>query len=148
MEEKSFRFYFLAANPNPNPNPSRFNQLLQTQIHLLNRKFDFLRVDYVLLHANLLSINGLFLFGLFVFVQVYSATELMSRNKNAKWYSLIASVICLGICFYDPTFFSVNGIAEIVPYLLMVYFVCQAIVAFAFGESLTASKSGMDVQVV
>lgn len=103
---------------------------------------------YVLLNAGLLGMDGLFVFGLFILVQVYSATELMNGNKAARWYALCSTIICLGICHVDATFFNVNKVSGILPYLLMLYFVCQSIVAFIFSTRFMGNNSAAEVQIM
>jgi alkylglycerol monooxygenase len=95
----------------------------------------FIFVIYVLGNFVEIGVNRLLLFVFFVFAQIFSATELMNRNNKANLYSLICTLICLGIHFSDFSFFDVSRISAYLPLLFLGYFCMQTIFAFAFTNN-------------
>jgi alkylglycerol monooxygenase len=89
---------------------------------------------YVLLDIAPLGVNGLFIFALFVFVQVYSATELMNRNKLSPLYSFISTLVCFAIYFFDSSWFGMSNVFSLFPSVFLVYFFLQTILAFTFSK--------------
>jgi alkylglycerol monooxygenase len=94
----------------------------------------FLFVIYVIRDIDKIGIKGLYLFGVFVFVQVYSATELMNGSKWALSYTSISTFICLGIYLGDHTFFGVDKLSTLLPFAFLAYFILQAIISFLFSR--------------
>lgn len=104
----------------------------------------FALVIFVLNNFAAIGANRLFIFIGFVFAQIFSATELMNRNKNAHLYSLICTLICIGIYLSDFSFFNVDRISDYLPILFSGYFCLQTYLAFAFtkneeGKSLSGA---------
>ncbi len=81
--------------------------------------------------------TGLYIFAVFVFAQVYSATELMNRNKWAPLYSFIATIVTFAIYFYDTSWFGTGKISSILPVAFLIYFLLQTIAAFIFTMKVT-----------
>jgi alkylglycerol monooxygenase len=95
----------------------------------------FTFVIYVLGNFVEIGANRLLLFIFFVFAQTFSATELMNRSNKIHWYSLICTLICLGIYLSDLSFFNLSDIAFQLPFLFVAYFFIQTIFAFAFTKN-------------
>ncbi len=91
---------------------------------------------YAFQNIAVIGMTGLVLLVLYVFVQVYSATELMNRNKWATHYSIISTIICLGICFFDSSWFGLDSISKIIPFAFVAYFFLQNIMALKFTKEL------------
>lgn len=102
----------------------------------------FTIVIYVLSNFVEIGANRLFIFILFVFAQIFSATELMNRNKKAHLYSFVSTLICFGIYMIDSSFFNVDKISPILPLLFLIYFFIQII----FAYNLT-SRTSMQMSV-
>lgn len=94
--------------------------------------FIYLMSIYAFFNASHIGINNLFIFAAFIFVQIYSATEMMNRNKWAPMFSVICIIVSLGIYFYDTTFFGLHNISESLVLTILLYFVFQAIATYLF----------------
>lgn len=89
---------------------------------------------YVLFNSSFLASKGFIVLVIFVFLQVFSATELMNRNKLAHRISLVSTFGCFGIYFFDNSFLGVDRISIFLPKILLVYFVLQSFMAYFFTE--------------
>lgn len=95
----------------------------------------FLLVIYTLHNFTQVEPTGLMMFGLFVFMQIYSATELMDRNKQAPLYAIITMLTFTGIYLYNADLFRVFGPSDLAAFLLLSFLALQAILAFVFTTS-------------
>jgi hypothetical protein len=91
-------------------------------------------VIYFLKNITDLKISGLSIFIIFVFVQVLSATELMNRNKWAPLFSVISTIVCLVIFFFDSSWFEVEQISTFLPLTFLAYFLLQTVMSFYFNR--------------
>lgn len=89
---------------------------------------------------------GLITFSVFVLAQVFSATELMNRNKWAPLFSIISTIICLGLLISNPSWFGTAGISTLIPAAFSVYFILQTALSFVFTKEVY--NSGMDEKSV
>ena len=122
-------------------NISKYNPSISKRLFLWSNIQFFLLffiVIYILNDISQIGMHGIYTLALFVFVQVFSATELMNRNKWAPLYSIISTLVCVGIYFFDSTFFGVVKISDLLPGAFLAYFIFQTILAFAF--SMRADK--------
>jgi hypothetical protein len=88
---------------------------------------------YVLGNISSLKIWSIYLFFLFVIVQVYSATELMNRNRKAPFYSMISTLVGFGIYFLDTTWFGTAQISTYLPSGFLLYFLVQSVMTLYFN---------------
>jgi alkylglycerol monooxygenase len=91
-------------------------------------------VLYSLQNIATIGLTGVCCLVVIVFVQVFSATELMNRNKWAPLYSLISSIACFGIYLFDNTWLGIDRIVTMLPFALIAYFVLQPILALKFSR--------------
>ncbi len=103
-------------------------------------------VIYIIQHISIMGNSGLWLLGLFVFVQVYSATELMNHNKLAPAFALTSTLVCIGLYMADNTWFGMASVWAGFPPLFVTYFALQALLAFWFAGTFTAN--GADVSFI
>lgn len=92
----------------------------------------FFFLIYGLSSFSSLGFSGMYMMALLVLVQVYSATELMNRNKRAPLFSFISTLVCIGIYLHDPGFFGLGTVSAFLPSICLLYFVCQTMISFAF----------------
>ena len=88
---------------------------------------------YVLSDVSVFGSVGLYTFSLFVIVQVYSATELMNRNKWAPLFSIISTLVSFGIYFFDNTWFGTAQISSYLPTAFLLYFLTQSVMSLVFS---------------
>ena len=110
----------------------------------------FFVLIYLLQDISQLGITRLYIFVAFIFVQVYSATELMNRNKWAPLYAAISTFVCFGIYMFDTTFFGIDKLSNLLPIAFLVYFILQTLFAFVFSQSVLknnfATVNGFNAQ--
>lgn len=94
----------------------------------------FLIMIYVLHNISFVGLAGVLALAVFVFVQTFSATELMNRNKRAPLFSLISTVVCFGIFLFDTSWFGMDRMTTLFPMVFLIYFVLQTILAFRFSS--------------
>jgi alkylglycerol monooxygenase len=119
-------------------NFKKFNPSISKNLFLwINIQFFmlFFTVIYVLQDISRTGTYGIYALAIFVFVQVYSTTELMNRNKWAPRYSVISTIICIGIYFYDTSWFGTSHISSLIPSVLILFFILQTILAFVFTST-------------
>ena len=104
----------------------------------------FFVVVFALHNITLVGMTGIFLLALYVFVQVFSATELMNRNKWATIFSFISTTICFGINFLDTSWFGVDRISTLLPSVFLVYFILQTAMAFVFTKEFHVPALAQD----
>ncbi len=91
-------------------------------------------VLYVLKHVSDIGSTGVIHLAVFVFVQIYSATELMNVNRFAPYFSMVSSLVSIGIYFLDPSWFGTQSLAGFIPFAFLAYFVFQPIMAYKFSK--------------
>ncbi len=96
----------------------------------------FFLVIYVSYHISQLGMAGLYGLAVYVFVQVYSATELMNRNKWAPVYALLGSLISGVIYLHDSSWFGIDRVATGLPWLWVAYHLLQTILSFVFSAEI------------
>jgi hypothetical protein len=94
----------------------------------------FFLLIYLLQDISQIGITRLYIFAIFILVQVYSATELMNRNKWAPFYSLISSLVGFSIYFFDSTWFGIDRLSNLIPIAFLVYFIIQTLLSIAFSQ--------------
>lgn len=94
----------------------------------------FFLLVYLLQDISQIGITRLYIFAIFILVQVYSATELMNRNKWAPLYSIISNLVCFAIYFFDRSWFGVDRISNLLPVTFLLYFIFQTLLALAFSQ--------------
>jgi sterol desaturase/sphingolipid hydroxylase (fatty acid hydroxylase superfamily) len=77
---------------------------------------------------NSLNASYIFLYGGFVFLSVYSLTELMDRNPYAIGWELLRSGMGIGILVMQRDWFGASGYTSIVSYVLAAYFILSILV--------------------
>lgn len=75
---------------------------------------------------------GIFIFGAFMFLMVYSYTALMDRDPNAIWMEAIKSVIGLGIIFSTKSWFGIDQFISGGSMIMAVYFILSTVVVAYF----------------
>jgi len=90
-------------------------------------------VLFALYNITLIGKTGAVALAVFVFVQVYSATELMNKNKFAPIFALISTFTSIAIYFIDPTFFGLDKLASFLPQFFFTYFIIQSLLALKFS---------------
>lgn len=88
------------------------------------------------LFANVASIGlpTIFIYGLFVFVTIYSLTELMDTNPNAYFFELFRAFLGIGILYFYGDWFGLNQHFLVGNYILGMYFIVSFMISYYFSN--------------
>ena len=92
-----------------------------------------------------LGISNLFIYGGFIFIQVYALTEFMDRNIYAWIIEGIKNLICIFFIIQNGEWFGSNIISNAIAPILIGYFVLSTIAVYYFSKTKQASGSNMSV---
>ncbi len=116
---------------------SKYNPELSTGAQAwawIQLSFTFVLIILLYLNITALSVPGMISFGAFIFLGVYSYTEFMDKNPNARFFELLRS----GIGIYVFSFTALwNGLVAgqtIIKPALMIYFIAASVLTFYLAE--------------
>ena len=82
-----------------------------------------------------LSITHLFIYGGFIFVQVYALTELMDRAKYAWILEAVKNIACVAFIAQTGEWFGSNSISPMIAPIVIGYFVLSGIAVYYFSKT-------------
>ena len=71
---------------------------------------------------------GIFIYGLFMFLMVYSYTTLMDKDESAMWIEATKSIIGLSIIYFNGSWFQIDAVIPSGTILMAAYFIISGIV--------------------
>jgi sterol desaturase/sphingolipid hydroxylase (fatty acid hydroxylase superfamily) len=92
-----------------------------------------------------LGISNLFIYGAFIFVQVYALTELMDRAKYAWILEGVKNCICLAAIITNGEWFGSNSLSPLIAPVLIGYFVLSSFAVYYFSNSAQENTEGLNV---
>jgi sterol desaturase/sphingolipid hydroxylase (fatty acid hydroxylase superfamily) len=92
-----------------------------------------------------LGIANLFIYGGFIFVQVYALTEFMDRAKYAWILEGIKNSICIAAIVTNGEWFGSNSLSPIIAPALIGYFVLSSIAVYYFSNTAQENSEGLKV---
>jgi hypothetical protein len=78
-------------------------------------------VSYLYLSIAQLNIQNIFIYGIFIFISVYSYTELMDTNKFSLFWETIRFAFGIGIITYLGNWFGIDGMIPFGTYFIVAY---------------------------
>lgn len=86
------------------------------------------------LFGNIADIGspGMFIYGAFVFLQVYAYSELMDKHKDAIFWELVKNVFGAGIIIYYGDWFGASKMISWINIILIIYFILATVVTAWF----------------
>lgn len=96
---------------------------------------------YVLSHVSIFGDLGLYTFAIFVGVQVYSATELMNRNPLSPLFSVISTLVCGTIYYFDNSWYGISAVSALLPSVFLLYFLFQIMMSIWFSVRIKSLSS-------
>lgn len=93
-----------------------------------------LLVSYLFSNIASIGLPNLFVYGLFVFVSIYSYTELMDTRSNALFWEGLRMVFGFSILYYYKDWFGLSAIIGYSSLLLIGYLITSFFVAFYFTK--------------
>ena len=98
------------------------------------------------LFGNIAQIGspGMFLYGAFVFLSVYSLTELMDRNRNAIYWEIFKNGFAAYLLIAQGDWFGISAFANWAVYAIAAYLIVSTIVTayFSFQKDSTPNQAG------
>ncbi len=82
-----------------------------------------------------LGIANLFIYGGFIFLQVYALTEFMDRGKYAWLLEAIKNVACIAMIVQNGAWFGSNTISPAIAPILIGYFAMSSIAVYYFSNT-------------
>ena len=92
-----------------------------------------LLVSYLFGNVASIGHSNIFIYGAFVFAQVYLLTEFMDRNPSAYIFEIIKNAICVGCIVYFGGWFGLEKIWPISSFVLIAYFIFSAAIVTAYS---------------
>ena len=102
-------------------------------------------VSYLFNSIAQVGLPGIFLYGFFIFLTIYSYTELMDTRKISGFWETLRFVFSIGIILYYGDWFGLNAIIPFGNYVLITYFLLSLamsiyIVQIDFKKPLLANS--------
>ena len=98
------------------------------------------------LFGNIAQIGspGMFLYGAFIFLSVYSLTELMDRNRNAIYWEIIKNGFAAYLLIAQGDWFGISAFAAWAVYVVAAYLIVSTIATayFSFQKDSTTNQAG------
>ncbi len=79
-----------------------------------------------------IGLPGIFIYGCFIFLTIYSYTELMDARKTSVFWESLRFVLAIGILFYYGDWFGLNSVISTGNYILIPYFSFSLFVSIYF----------------
>lgn len=92
-------------------------------------------VSYLYLSIARIDIQHIFVYGTFIFISVYSYTELMDTNNYSLFWESIRFVFGIGIITYFGNWFEIDTLIPFGTYLIMGYLTLSLIINIYFVSS-------------
>jgi hypothetical protein len=104
------------------------------QVYLWCQLFSLLLlVSYLFGNVASIGHSNIFIYGAFIFAQVYILTEFMDRNPSAYIFEIIKNAICVGGIIYFGGWFGLEKIWPMSNYVLIAYFIISAAIVTAYS---------------
>jgi sterol desaturase/sphingolipid hydroxylase (fatty acid hydroxylase superfamily) len=87
-----------------------------------------------------LGIEQLFIYGAFIFLQVYALTEFMDQTKYAWVLEAIKNIACISLIVKNGEWFGSNAISTAIAPVLIAYFAISTVAVYLFSSN-SPSKS-------
>ncbi len=98
------------------------------------------------LFGNIAQIGspGMFLYGAFIFLSVYSLTELMDRNRNAIYWEVFKNGFAAYLLIAQGDWFGISAFAAWAVYAVAAYLIVSTIATayFSFQKDSTTNQAG------
>ena len=88
-----------------------------------------------------LGIEQLFIYGAFIFLQVYALTEFMDQTKYAWVLETIKNIACITLIIKNGEWFGSNTISTAIAPVLIAYFLISTIAVYLFSKNVKQNKS-------
>ena len=88
-----------------------------------------------------LGIEQLFIYGAFIFLQVYALTEFMDQTKYAWVLEAIKNITCISLIVKNGEWFGSNAISTTIAPVLIAYFAISTVAVYLFSKNAQQNNS-------
>jgi alkylglycerol monooxygenase len=99
---------------------------------LIQMLITLLFVSYLFDNIAKIGLTNIFVYGTFIFITIYSYTDLMDKNKYSVIWEIIRFIFALGIISYYGDWFGLNSVISIGSYLVLGYLSVSLLVNIYF----------------
>jgi alkylglycerol monooxygenase len=92
-------------------------------------------VSYLFYNLASIGFPMIYVYGLFVFISIYSYTELMNENRFAFFWELLRYMLSVGIIFYFGNWFGLNNYFQYGNVVLLSYFSTSLLMTLYFTKN-------------
>jgi sterol desaturase/sphingolipid hydroxylase (fatty acid hydroxylase superfamily) len=90
-------------------------------------------VSYLLKNIAQIGFSNIIIYGAFIFLSIYSYTELMDKNKYSIFWEILRVLFGVSILYYQGDWFGLNKFILFGNYLILSYFSVSLLFAFYFN---------------
>lgn len=119
------------------------NSLKLTYWSLAQALITLVIVAFLFNNIGNIGLPNIFVYGLFIFLTVYSYSELMDKNKHSIYWESFRFLIAMGILFYFGDWFGLNSLFPIGNYLIVGYLILSLLMNFYFVFFEFEEKKGI-----
>ncbi|SDH77105.1 Fatty acid hydroxylase superfamily protein [Flavobacterium omnivorum] len=105
-----------------------------------------LLISYLYNSIALIGLPNVFIYGAFIFLTVYSYTELMDTRKISIVWESIRFVVGIGLIFYFGDWFGMNQLFPFASYIIAAYLLLSLVVTLYFIKSNFEKQTLMVLQ--
>ena len=91
-------------------------------------------VSYLFNSIAQIGLPGIFIYGFFIFLTIYSYTELMDTRKISVFWESLRFVFSIGIIIYYGDWFGLNSLISFGNYILISYFLLSLLISIYLVE--------------
>ncbi len=97
-------------------------------------QYAIIQLLIVLMLANFVALgtNNIFLYGVFLFISIYSYTTLMDRKTHAIWIELLKNILGLYFIYNTGDWFGINNLIPNGSYIVASFFIISSLVVSYF----------------
>jgi hypothetical protein len=88
-----------------------------------------------------LGIMNLFIYGGFIYLQVYALTDFMDRGKYAWYLEVLKNVACIYFIIQNGAWFGSNLVSPVIAPILIGYFAISTIAVYYFAKTTVENNS-------
>ena len=99
-----------------------------------------LLVSYLFGNVASIGHSNIFIYGAFIFVQVYALTEFMDRNKWAWLIEATKNIVCIYLIIQTGDWFGANNLSTFIAPTLIAYFAISSIAVFVLTRQEESKK--------
>lgn len=103
-------------------------------------------MSYLFDNIAKIGLPTIFIYGIFLFITIYSYTELMDKNKYSVVWETIRFIFALAILYYYGDWFGINALISFGNYLIIGYLTLSLIITLYFTTTEFKVQNQIDLK--